>query len=420
MSDMAAQTTPPLPRAIRAINSVGRRLDQLGIPLSRLTVPAVRKMAKRMAGELADDPAAEQPLELLVDDYRSGPEMSLVGRNIAANMLAGVVANRSRISNYLSSHPEVGATPIQRPIIIVGLPRTGTTFLFNLLAEDSNARPLQVWETMQPVGPDVDPGSSRDPRRKQAKKTFKQLHFALPDISAIHEFSSDGPEECTGLLLNTLKTPFFRGDLPGYRGWLYSLSEQEKDDIYRQYVNQLLICQYQRPVPPGGHWLLKSPSHCFALSSLLRVLPDALVIQTHRDPTKSVASLCSLSAALDRLMYAQVDSASVGTRTLAIASQLAGAALRADDAAETGRITHVAYRDLVKDPMQTVESIYRAANLPLREGLRERLQKAITARSQNRFGKHSYELADFGLTRDRIDNEFSEYLQRFSGLLQDG
>lgn len=402
---------------MRSINRVGNLLERVGVPWAALSPGSVERVARRRVRDLRPDPGAHLPLRLICDDYASGPPLSLIGRSVALKLLARTLVNRHRIAEFKRKNPESCREHLKRPIVVVGLPRTGTTQLLNLLAAAPSARPLQVWESMEPVGPAVGAGAPSDPRRRAAASVFGLLHYAAPDMASIHAFESDGPEECTGLLFNTFRNPFFRGDLPSYRRWLFSQSSEDMDAAYRLYADQLAICQYQRPGPTSGHWVLKSPSHTFALDSLLRVLPDAVVVQMHRAPETSLASLCSLTAAFDRITYEQVDRARIGARTLEIVSELLRRSLRVEGGDFAGRIHHVAYRDLIADPVGTVASIHDRAGLEFDAETRAAVVAESLHRERSRAQAHVYRLDDFGLDERAVARQFSDYRDRFATLI---
>jgi len=403
--------TPDVRRAIKIANWVGERLRGWNLARVILSEERILQAARRQTS--LDDLGDERfrvPLCLLVDSYENDPELTTVGRLIARALLVHHVANRLRIHHDLNRHPEILAGEIRRPLFVVGLPRTGTTLLYNLLALDSSFRPLLFWESMSPSPPPDSETRHRDPRIAKAARTVAQLNRAVPTLRAIHEMNPRGPDECLGLLLNTFVNPFFRGRLPGYRAWLYSIGEDEVRAAYCEYRRQLLLLQWKCSAP---HWLLKCPSHLFGLEALLAVLPDACVVQTHRDPIKAVPSLCSLTAALDGMSYKRVDMAEVGRRDVEIVEQLLDRGLNACDAADHSRFLHVRFRDLLDNPWTTVRQIYDHFGYRLPVDMKDRVDGYLAANPRYKHGQHRYRLEDFGLDRESLGGRFAAYCSRF-------
>ncbi len=408
--------TPDIRWLFRSLNRFGRTLVGAGVARDGLEWDDVVGAARRMEPALRVDDAAAHPLRLMLADYAAGPPLSVIGRRVVCRILARTLVNRHRVEAMRRATPDLEASRPRRPLIVVGLPRTGTTLLFNLLASAPGARPLQIWESMEPVGPERGAGALTDPRRRAALGMFGLLRVAVPGITGIHEFSWNGPEECTGLLFNTLRTPVFRGDLPAYREWLFGCGPEEMDAAYRFHADQLAICERQRPAPAGGHWVLKSPSHTFALDSLLRALPDATLVWTHRDPAVAVASWSSLTAVFDRITYERLDRAGVGARTLQIGEEMLRRAVAVAER-ESQRIVHVAYRDLVADPLGTVARIHERAGLELGEDATRCVRAELRQRTRSRHAAHAYRLEDFGLDAGAVHAATRGYRERFTAEL---
>ncbi len=402
---------PKVRLAIRVANLVGRALRASGLRLGDLAEETILQAAQRQTG-LDDfgDQRFRVPLRALLDSYENDANLTFVGRMVAQGMLIHLVANRLRIRNDLVRFPQILAGDIRRPLFVVGLPRTGTTLLYNLLAQDPNCRPLLFWETMQPSPPPDRQTRETDPRIKLAEQMVARLNRAVPSLRAIHEMNPRGPDECLGLLLNTFVTPFFRGNLPQYRRWLYAIDDKELIAAYREYRQQLLLlqCRYS-----AGHWVLKCPSHLFGLRALLTVLPDARVVQTHRDPAKAVPSLCSLSATLDGMSYATVDLADVGQRTVEIVRQLTLRGMQARESSNGSRIIDVHYEDVVSNPIGAVRRIYGHFGYPYDDAMEDRFKAYLAANPRHKHGVHHYSLEDFGLDRPSLASVFAEYCERF-------
>ncbi|MGB5834015.1 MAG: sulfotransferase [Thiohalocapsa sp.] len=382
--------------SIRVINRLGVLLDRFGATSGALTEAAVLKDARKLCNLDDFGPGRfRKPLQLLIGDYEQDPHLTYLGKLVARKMLARIVANRMQVHRDLQQHPEILSEKIDSPLFVVGLPRSGTTLMYNLLAQDPASRPLMFWETYAPSRPAGNP----DPRIKAAEGVIKGLYRAIPEIQQVHEFDAQGPDECTGLLLNTFATPYFRGRLPGYRAWLFNVGQDEIDQAYVEYRQQLQLIQTQGS---AGRWILKSPSHLFGLASLLKTFPDAGVVYLHRNPARCVPSLCSLTNALDTISYRSIDKHEIGRRTLEIVKQLVKGARRAKDSEHGNRIYEVQYDDLIADPVRTVAGVYERFGVRVNPEFETRLTSYVTENPQHKHGVHSYSLEEFGLSEAKL------------------
>lgn len=396
---------PSLPFGVRTLNRIGQALRRWGASVGDLSEVSVLRTAQRRTG-LSDfgDSDYLTPLRELLASYDSDTSLTFLGRLIARGMLVHALANRLRIREAAGGSAGVSPEMIVRPLFVVGLPRTGTTLLYNLLAQDPAARPLMFWESMTPTAPRS--GRGRDQRIREAERTVARLNRLVPELRMIHEMDPRGPDECTGLLFNTLVCPYFRGRLARYRQWLFTAAQQRITEAYREYREQLQILQRQRR---NEHWVLKSPSHLFGLGSLLEVFPDAAVVFTHRDPAQALASLCSLTAALDTMSYRGVDLADVGRRNCAIVEQLILRGQAARHAPQGSRIFDVKYEDLVRDPLKIVRLVYERFGYRYTPDFEQRCRDHLRDNPQHKHGRHRYTLEEFGLDRSHLPPLVEEY-----------
>jgi hypothetical protein len=354
------------------------------------------------------------PLEALCRAYTHDADLTMFGRVFVRMMLIGLLENRLKIAKALRDDPTITNEHVTRPLFVLGLPRTGTTLLFNLLAQDPACRPLMIWETMQPAPSPRPETYQTDPRIEMAKSRMQRLNQLLPGLQQIHEFPLEGPEECLGLLLNTFTTPFFRGRIPEYREWLASLDDDEVDAAYGEYRRQLQLLQ--RHVR-GGHWILKCPSHLYGLGSLLRTFPDACVVQTHRPLADCVPSLFSLSETIEQLCYCPVDRHKVADTMLNAVGQLLKRGLQGRDAADPDgkRVLDVRFEETVQHPLETVERIYGHFGYSMTAEFRERIEQYLVQNTSKRVGvHHKYTLEDYGVTAAALNQRFAFYQERFA------
>jgi hypothetical protein len=293
---------------------------------------------------------------------------------------------------------------------VVGLPRTATTLLHGLLALDPDARALRFYETLSPVPRE---GAAEAERIGRAEILVRMADRLSPGLARAHRLDARGPEECLGLLMNTFVTPFFsavaeRGLLP-YRMWLETLGDGDRDRSYREYRQQLQIVQST----DGRRWALKCPCHMFGLSSLLRVLPEAAVVHTHRDLASALPSLCSLRALTSGFTGEAVDGARIGNATVRFVDDLLRWSMKARDSEHAHRILDVRFDDVVADPVEAVRGIYHHFGYPVTPEFLGAMGSHLDASAEAGREEHRYSLEEFGLEEDRIRKDFGWYHDRF-------
>ncbi|MGC2477861.1 MAG: sulfotransferase [Candidatus Sulfotelmatobacter sp.] len=390
---------------LKVVNAVGAGLQTLGFDIGNLDPEELCKEASKR-NRLYDSGGNEflEPLRVFVDAIENAPPMHHFGRLAVRQTLLHALSNRLLLQAYWTKHPEALETPVRRPLFILGSPRTGTTLLFNLLAQDSAHRPLMNWEASTPA-----PSNRPAYDYKYAAETSGQLHYFLPELRHKHNCGPNDPEECNILFLNSIESEilYFWYDVPHYRTWL---NTRDRTGSYCYYRNQLKVLQHQRP---GTRWLLKSTTHIFSLSALLTVFPDACIIQTHRDPLKALPSTCSLQSTFRGLCYSVVDQARLAQES---AEQLSFGLTNC-------RIDRLRfpehhfydsyYSELVRDPIGTVKAIYRKFDLDLSQNTLDRMTRYLAANPQHKYGVHRYHLEDFGLSAAHERHRFFDYVSAF-------
>lgn len=405
---------PHRPWGVRIFNTLGAVLQTLGLPLGRLDEASLLEQARRRTG-LSDfgDESFRAPLRVLLKAYREESELSPLGRLLTRVSTVSLLSNRLRMQQVLKEHPEIRQIRIERPLFIVAAPRTGTTLLYNLLAQDPAARALLLWEALQPVplGDNADHG--RDPRIRRAVTVIKILERLAPNLATVHPIEPTGPEECSRLQMNTFVSAYAMMEhyVPSYQTWLLRQPIEAMADAYEDYRQQLQVLQWQRPAP--GHWVLKSPAHLYTMDALLRVFPDASVVQLHRDPRKVIPSLCSLFAVYQGVTSDQVRCQQLGAQVLELCLQGYHRSMRARQTARPGQILDLHYRDLTARPWEAIRQIYQHFDYPLSDAFEQQAQRWQQGHPKDRHGKHRYDLAQFGLSRTLVDQTFADYCQQF-------
>jgi hypothetical protein len=404
------QVRPYRPLPIKLGNALGRFLVRTGVTRVRLAENKLLAAARAQTG-LSDwgDKSFRQPLGLLLESLEREAHLNFLGRIAARRRLTQMLVNRLQIQEALRRHPDIRAEPIRKPIFILGLPRTGTTLLHTLFLQDPANRVLRFWEgqvpALEPAQRRVDP----DPRLGQAEQQLKFFHYLAPQFAAIHPLEADGPQECVTLFANALQSLQFEHsyDIPGYAAWL---EQQDLAGVYLYYADQLRLLQWRHA---AARWVLKSPAHLFGLDALLATFPDAQIVQTHRDPLRVLASLCSLVAVLRGVTSDRIDPRRIGRQVPAKWSVGLTRALAVRDRAGEERFCDVHFRELVADPLGAVRKIYGRFGLPLNTAVEERMRQTLAANPSDKHGVHRYTLGQFGLDPAVEARRFREYRDRF-------
>jgi Sulfotransferase family len=336
-------------------------------------------------------------------------------RSGVGEVAAGLLATRLHLAADEVAHPEIVTSGVERPVVIVGLPRTGTTHLHALLALDPDARAPLAWEAAAPwPAPDLASYDS-DPRIQAVQAGLDALIAARPEIVTMHDWGAQLPAECNEItMLHFASANFWaRFGIPRYTDWL---AEERPVGKYRTHQRVLQQLQWKGP---RGRWTLKSPEHLFDLPALLATYPDACLVWTHREPAQVLSSLASLAFTVRSMFLPDVDRAVVG----ASVRTLWGAALERG----TGDRQHVdvdkacldvAYERLVAEPIAVVRAIYDHFELPYTTAYERRLRAHLDQPDKPQARpKHTYRPEDFGLSKNDLAEAFPIYRERFSALL---
>jgi hypothetical protein len=396
-------TRPRRPWPVRLLDAV----DGL-VPVAPRGFEEARLLeAARRKAKLDDfgDESFREPLQRLLASIRDEARLTSMGRIIQHARIVSLLANRLRIQRMLAAHPEILDVELGRVVVIAGLQRTGTTLLHRLLAADPSARTLPAWEALNPAPLSSRPGADRAARMRQAVRAERALAYLAPEFFAIHPIEATAPEEDVLLLELTFlsQAPEAMMYVPSYARWL------EGQDVRPAYAYVRNVLQLLQWIRPGRHWVLKTPNHLEHLDALLETFPTALVVQTHRDPRKTIASFCSMVAHGRGVLSNHVDVRDVAAHWLRKQRRLVDRAMESRRSAPTDRFVDVAYADLVADPLAQVARIYRFAGLEFRDELRAAFEAARAANPPQRHGRHVYRLEDFGLTAEQVDRELAAY-----------
>ena len=399
---------PYRPLPVRIFNSIGKLSENLGLPgsldIENLTAGAIRKTGLEDFG----DDGHFEALEVLVNSINDEAELTPTGRLIQKFRLAGALVHRLRIQELLKRRPEVHDINLGKIILVTGLQRTGTTILHRLINSHPDIRGVSGTEALNPLPPDDGTGGiiSRNARAVLAQRLIAYLS---PQFMAVHPLDHNEPEEDVMLLdLNFMsQVPEATMHVPSYSRWL---EEQDHTQTYEYFRKVLKILCWQRP---GSNWVLKTPHHMEYLDVFLKVFPTATVVQTHRDPRKTMPSLCSMVAHNRGMFSDHVDPREIARHWSRKTRRMIELTIQSRAKADADRFIDVSYYDLMKDPVAELHRIYRKAGVDFDAEAARRAETFMKRNPQNRFGRHVYHLSDFGLSEEIIEDYFSFYREKY-------
>jgi hypothetical protein len=375
------------------------------------TVGDLHASATRLTGlnDFGDDEYLDG-LTVLLASYERDEKLTPLGQKMSRVFLREAMAARLLSEAAWKRHPGYADVPVTQPIFVTGLPRTGTTALHRLLTADPRNQGLELWLTQAPQPRPPRDQWDQDPVFAAMQAGYRQHHVEHPEFMGLHHLAADQVEECWRLLSQSMRSISFEclAHLPTYSSWLQAKGWR---DAYRRHRRNLQLIGLN---DADRRWVLKNPSHLFALDEMLAVYPDALVIQTHRRPRVAIASACSLSAHATSGWSERFTGAVIGADQLELWARGLEEFLEARKRYDQSRFCDVWYEDFVADPIGTIESVYDYFGIELTGAALEAMkvtqaESAGTAPGGFASG-HRYSLADFGLTGEQVDDRFAGYL----------
>ena len=350
------------------------------------------------------DPIYEEGLRLLLDDYATTAGLTGEGNYLQRTFLRGALVGRLLTVNALSRFPAFVDVKIDRPIFVTGLPRSGTTALHRLLCADPSSQGLELWLTEFPhPRPPRDTWDS-NPIYQGIAAAYAEQHVENPEYMGIHYIDAASVEECWRLLRQAGLSNSYESlaYVPNYTAWL---RKQDWTPAYKVHKQNLQLIGLN---DADKRWVLKNPSHLSALDAIMNVYPDALIVQTHRDPVVSIASSCSLSQETAKTWSTVFHGDVIGQTQLDLWSSSANGFKAARERYNPDQFIDIEYSDFVGNALGTVKAIYEAFDLDLTaahvaaiEGLEHESQHGKTK------AKHTYSLADYGLTDEEVRTAFN-------------
>lgn len=352
-----------------------------------------------------------EPLEILIKALNSEAQLSEIGKfQVEMGINKGLV-NRLKIENYINLNPDVLTQEIDHPIFISGLPRTGTTALHHILNADPANHTLRLWEGNDPIPPPEDASYHNDPRIEKAKESVALTEQFMPGFFKTHLMDAEAPDECHLLFNQNFMSVQFSAQfhVPSYASWLYS---QDLTASYAYHKRQLKVLQHKK----SGRWVLKTPFHQLGLPALLANYPDAIIVQTHRAPLKIIGSGCSFSKLVRSNGSLVNDNHTIGRdwmEMLDIYSRSFEANRIKLEPLHKGQFIDIDHDSFVKNPWPYIEKIYAAANSQIDTIGQQAMQQWFDDNPQGKHGKHAYDITDYGISMEEIEQLFGEYIQRY-------
>ena len=364
----------------------------------------------REATGLSDfgDEGFREGLRVLLETYRKTARFNEKGRRRNWRRVVQLLSTRLRVQAAFEKHSQIRARAIRRPMVLTGLPRSGTSALFNLLAAHPEARPLRLWEAIFPDPLEgLEPGQS-DPRRDALEAHYAKGREKNPEFTKIHYTSADTPEECVVLMAHEFCDVQMGVEvmMEPYASWF---RRQDFKRTYEGYADLLRMIDWRSP---GERWILKAPAHLWAVGVLVETFPDVAIVWTHRNPLQCVASICSMTAAL-MVAREDLDPLELGPEVMDFYATSLERGLEARESVAADRFIDVDYRDFVADPMKVAERIHAHFNLDFSPQSRAALQAHVAAHPQGQHGTHEYSLRQYGLTPEAVRDRFDDYIERF-------
>lgn len=404
-----AAPPPHRPRVVRWLNRLGPMLAPRWPSLDPDDI--IQTAARKAKSEDFGDRGFEERLRRIVEAVEREAELHWIGRVAVRQSLVMTLESRFGVYRHRAAHPELVGVPIEKPVFIVGFPRSGTTILFNLMAQDPANRAPQGWEVQYPNPPPEARSYANDRRIRKAEKYFQQMEQMAPELPAIHEVGAQLPQECLAMMAQSLLSPlaWWAYNIPSYQRWVDRQSAAPSY-VYHRHFLEHLQSRYMK-----DRWVLKSPIHLRTLDALLEEYPDARLIFTHRDPAKTIPSVASLFWTVGGIVTDNLDPHSVGRAQLEWWADALGhmMAVRARHPDKASQFVDIQFEEVLEDPVASLRRAYRRLEIPWSNEIEQGMRGFIAENPRGKHGAHRYELSDFGLVLGEIRDRFRDYCEDY-------
>ena len=354
-------------------------------------------------------PYYREGLERTVDALNNEADLNDLGRVMQHATTSNALIQRLKIIDTYKRSPEIADEVIDGPVVVIGLPRTGTTALSHLVAADPQFRSLRTWESQAPTPPPEDATRHTDPRIAQCAEGLAMIDQMFPDFKTMLNSEPEAATECQDLMGMSFRTFHFDGvvRVPSYVEWLIECDMRE---TYAFHKDVLKLLQWHcKP----NLWHLRTPVHMFALDAFVDAYPNAKFLWSHRDPAKVLGSVCSLIGYVRSWSSDRKDPKELGAEQLAWWSEGITRAMDFRKKFGDDRFVDVSFADLQTEPVKTLANSYEQLGLAFTDSARDTVQKWADEHKPGHRGTHNYELADYGLSPEQVREAFSEYLATY-------
>jgi len=370
----------------------------------QLVAAELIEQARRETGlERFDSDSFREGLDVYLDDLNAGVPNEGAFERLRQHTVQ-LLAARLKTTDYLERRPELLERPVERPVFVFGIPRTGTTLLSNLLATDPARRSPLTWEIDDPVPPATTATLHTDPRAVERLEFEQQMLAARPEMGKYYRSSAIYPNECVFFMAHDFKTLMLESRCTRlkYRDWLL---DTDMTSAYRYHKRFLQLLQADAP----GNWNLKMPSHALWLDTLLEVYPDARLVWTHRDPYTALGSFCSIINLSHTIFQTGVSPEWIGDNCLWQLDQHVNRIMDFRERNGEDSIIDVHYAEMVENPIETMRGLYAALGDDFSASVEQGMRTWLEDNPQDKFGKHEYKLAQFGLSQERAAPVLARY-----------
>lgn len=401
LTDLADPIYPPAAQALRAA------LAAYGATLELSPAPLMAAATGRTGLTRWGDPGFRERLAVLCVALTDEAQLSAPGVAVVFEQLVGNLVNRLRLEALIDEHPEIESITIDRPIVICGLPRSGTTHLHNLIAADPNIRSLSYWESLEPFPASDD--HDEQGRRERCSVGLDLLDATMPEFKRMHEMTVDHAHEEIQLLANDISGMLFETT---YRVPSFAAHYRSQNQLgsYRYLKRSLQALQWLRG---GTRWVLKSPQHLEQFEAMFAAFGDATFVVTHRDPVQVTQSMITMVAYGSRMACDHPDPAAIGRYWLGRVENLLNGCVRDRAVLPAEQSIDVRFDEFMADEEATLRAIYAVADQPYDDGVRAAMAAFSVAHPRGRHGGIIYDLADIGLDPGEVARRLGTYRDRF-------
>lgn len=375
-----------------------------------LNTDALLAAAREQTG-LSDfgDPSFHDGLTVLVNALNTEARLTEAASGRVGGTIIATLAQRLKVEAYLAANPQLLDAPIERPLFLFGLPRTGTTLAINLLAADPARRVFMRWEAFNTVPPAETGALRTDPRCVEEQARLEMSKQYVPHISAMHWEDADSSTECQFAMSPSFCAQVYDSQyyVPSYTDWFLNADYLP---AFRYHKRLMQLLQQNN----GGRWAFKNPWHPLYLDALTTVYPDAQLVMTHRDPGDVLGSACSLIYHVRKMFSDNVDPLECGKLLMRTFDTMIARVQAFEGKHGAKAIQHIDYKALTSNPIGEMAKVYAGFDEDLTPQAEAAMRAMLDANPQGKHGKHEYRLEDYGLTRDGVHDHFKDYIARYN------